>query len=99
MEATMHPTLSDDDQLRRARKRAGAKFGLLIHTVVFLSVNVGLAALALSQGRQWFVWPLLGWGFGLAMHAFVVLGGGRLRERMVGRELERIQRQSQRASR
>lgn len=40
-----------------------------MHAAVYLLVNLGLAALALSSGRDWHAYPtLLGWGLGLAIH-------------------------------
>ena len=51
-----------------ASKRAGAKMGWYMHAAVYLLVNLGLAALALSSGRDWHAYPLLGWGLGLAIH-------------------------------
>jgi hypothetical protein len=45
--------------------------GLLIHAVVYAAVNVLLIVVnALTwSGYPWFVYPLLGWGIGLAAHA------------------------------
>ena len=46
-------------------------------------------------GRHWAVFPLLGWGLGLAIHGIVVLlrtGRLGLHERMVQRERERLAR-------
>ena len=72
-----------------ASKRAGAKMGWYMHAAVYLLVNLGLAALALSSGRDWHAYPLLGWGLGLAIHGAAVwlIGpGAALRERLVERE-------------
>ena len=83
---------------RIARKRAGAKLGWYAHAAVFVLVNLFVFALseyALGT-RTWSVKPLLGWGLGLALHGISVwfLGaGGDLRERMVQKERERLQRQ------
>jgi hypothetical protein len=45
--------------------------GLLIHAVVYVAVNVLLIVVnAMTwSGYPWFVYPLLGWGIGLAAHA------------------------------
>ena len=81
-----------------ARKRAGAKMGWYAHAAVYLVVNLFLFALshyAFGQ-RPWSVLPLLGWGLGLALHGisvFLLGAGGGLRERMVQRERERLQRE------
>ena len=47
-----------------------------LHLLVYLAVNFGLLLLnlvTLTEG-VWFVWPLLGWGIGLAAHALNVYG-------------------------
>jgi len=45
--------------------------GLLIHTVVYVAVNVLLVVVwAITwTGHPWFLYPLFGWGIGLAAHA------------------------------
>jgi hypothetical protein len=59
-----------------------ARISLAIHTAAFLAVNTALAAVNLSSGdRLWFQWPLLGWGAGLAWHAWVVAAHVGLRGR------------------
>ncbi|MDP2033365.1 MAG: 2TM domain-containing protein [Polaromonas sp.] len=76
-----------------ARKRAGAKLGWYIHATVYLLVNLLLLALSLSSGRHWAVFPLLGWGLGLAVHGavvFLLTGGAGLHERLVQQERERL---------
>ncbi len=88
---------SNDDLDKLARRRAGAKLGWYGHAAVYLVVNLFLFALseyALGQ-RRWSIYPLLGWGLGLALHgvAVFVLGpGSGLRERMVEKERERLRR-------
>jgi hypothetical protein len=82
---------------RLARKRAGAKLGWYIHATVYVLVNLGLFAMSeFAFGhRNWTLGPLLGWGLGLALHGISVfwLGkGSSLRERMVQKERERLQR-------
>ena len=85
-----HRPHTEDDRIERlARRRAGAKMGWYMHAAVYLLVNLGLAALALSSGRDWHAYPLLGWGLGLAIHGAAVwlIGpGAALRERLVERE-------------
>jgi hypothetical protein len=49
------------------------RIGLLIHAAAYLLVNLLLVAIDFrSPERLWFYWPLLGWGLGLAWHAFAV---------------------------
>ncbi len=94
----MSTPLSVEEIDRIARKRAGAKLGWYIHASVYVLVNLfvfSMSEYALGT-RAWSVKPLLGWGLGLALHGISVwfLGsGGELRERMVQKERERLQRQ------
>ncbi|MEP6825569.1 MAG: 2TM domain-containing protein [Ramlibacter sp.] len=83
----------DHELERQARKRAGAKLGWTIHAAVYLCVNLLLVALSAASGRGWAVFPLLGWGVGLAIHGavvFLVTGGAGLYERLLQRERERL---------
>ena len=90
--------LSPEAIERLARKRAGAKLGWYVHAVVYVLVNLFLFSLshhAFGQ-RPWSVVPLLGWGLGLVLHGvsvFMLGAGGGLRERMVQKERERLQRE------
>lgn len=89
--------LSPEEIDRLARQRAGAKLGWYAHATVFTVVN--LAVFATSEygwgTRNWSGKPFVGWGVGLVLHGvsvFVLGKGGGLRERMVARERERIER-------
>ena len=93
----MTPSLSPEEIERLARKRAGAKLGWYVHAMVYVLVN--LVFWAMSQhgfgSRPWSVFPLLGWGLGLTLHGisvFVLGTGSALRERLVQKERERLQR-------
>ena len=94
----MSTPLSDAEIDRIARKRAGAKLGWYIHAAVYVLVN-SMMLMASSQGlthRQWTFGPVLGWGLGLLLHGiavFVLGSGSGLRENMVQKERERLQRQ------
>ena len=81
-----------------ARRRAGAKLGWYVHAVAFTVIN--LVVFGMSRygfgNRPWSVFPLLGWGLGLALHGisvFVIGSGSGLRERMVQKERERLLRE------
>ncbi len=94
----MSQPLSDDDIDRLARRRAGAKLGWYIHAAVYVVVNLFLFALSeygMGQ-RRWSVYPLMGWGLGLALHGiavFVLGAGSGLRERLVEKERQRLRRE------
>ena len=94
----MHQPLSPEELESIARRRAGAKLGWYIHATVYVFVNLFIFAIS-RYGfghRPWSVFPLLGWGLGLALHGisvFVLGTGSGLRERLVQKERERLQRQ------
>ena len=93
----MNPPLTPDEIDDLAKKRAGAKMGWYIHATVYVLVNVFLFAVSrYGLGtRNWSVAPLLGWGLGLALHGISVWfvgAGSSLRQRMVQRERDQIQR-------
>jgi hypothetical protein len=82
-----------EDLKRIARRRAGAKLGLYIHAAVYIAVNAFLALVQMQTTPQvhWNLWPLAGWGLGLAIHASVVLlAASGLRERMEADELRKL---------
>ncbi len=92
--------LSPEEIDALARKRAGAKLGWYAHATVYVLVNLVIFAMSRYAfgTRPWSVFPLLGWGLGLVLHGvsvFVLGAGSGLRERLVQRERERIQRQQQ----
>ena len=86
---------------RLARKRAGAKMGWYVHACMYVLVNAFMFALSYfgMRHRPWSVYPVLGWGLGLALHGvavFVLGGGSGLRERLIERERERLRREQDR---
>lgn len=90
------PAPEDRDLYARARRRVAMRTGLYTHALVFVLVNLGLLALnGLTGGYRWSVWPALGWGVGLAIHAIVTLlnlQGEGWRQRMLAREIEHLKR-------
>ncbi len=91
-----HYTPEEIDRL--ARKRAGAKLGWYMHALVYLLVNGVLLAVS-HHGfgqRPWSMFPALGWGLGLVLHGvsvFVLGRGSALRENLVRKERERLERE------
>ncbi|MDP2450802.1 MAG: 2TM domain-containing protein [Polaromonas sp.] len=91
-------TPQDKNLEHLARKRAGAKIGWYIHAALYLLVNGVIFAMSIHGfgSRPWSLFPLLGWGLGLVLHGvsvFVLGNGSGLRERMVQKERERLQRE------
>ncbi len=96
MNATATP-LSEQQLERLARRRAGAKMGWYVHALVYVSVNAGLALIAWNSGRDWALYPLAGWGLGLAIHGLAVwLGSGSagLHARLLQSEREKLRRRA-----
>lgn len=88
------PGTTEQDLLRRARKRVNLKLGFVAHLAAYVVVNAGMLLLDRGVGgHRWSLWPLAGWGIGLAIHGLATaaaLRGEGLRERMVAREVERL---------
>lgn len=83
----------DADLEATARRRAAARMGWYVHAFVYLVVNTVLAALSLSTGRHWAIFPALGWGLGLLLHGlgvWLALGGGGLQQRLLNQERARL---------
>lgn len=93
----MAAPLTDQQITRMAKARVAFK----THLVVYIAVNLFLAAIWLitrggdsnsgsPDGGYWPIWTHLGWGLGLAIHGFTTYGPG---SNMLQREEERIRRQ------
>jgi uncharacterized membrane protein len=76
----MHETHNEDYALQRARKRVEDIKGFYVHLGIYLIVNTALFAINMvtTPDTLWFYWPLLGWGIGVAIHAFALVTEGRL---------------------
>jgi 2TM domain-containing protein len=90
---------SDQERYERAKQRVEVLRGFYGHALVFVLVNIGLAAynVATTPDRLWFVLTVAGWGIGLFAHAAYVFGSGRFfgagwQERKIREEMDRDQR-------
>jgi hypothetical protein len=61
---------------QRARRRLLAEKSFYIHLATYVIVISALFVInALTgSGRWWFVWPAIGWGVGLTIHALSTFG-------------------------
>jgi hypothetical protein len=72
---------------RRERRHRAARAGFRWHARAYLAVNAVLVLIWLSIWLQrdgaypWFVYPLIGWGIGLAVHYSAVRPAFRSRRR------------------
>jgi hypothetical protein len=59
----------------RARRRLAAEKGFYVHLATYVIV-IGCLVLinAITGSRWWFVWPALGWGVGILVHALATFG-------------------------
>ena len=65
-------------------------------TAIYVLVNIFLLLnnLLTDPSSLWFYWPLLGWGIGLAAHAFLVFAaGGTLGKEWEERKIREIMEQ------
>ena len=83
----------DDLEERReaAVKRLRAKRSFKTHLAVYLIVNTLLVVIwaASGQGYFWPIWPIAGWGVGLAFNAWSAYFERPISEDEIRREMER----------
>ena len=76
MNSTSQIWRSPEDQraFDDARRHVRSMRRFYRHAIVFLAVNLGLAALSFFQvtHRQWPTWTLFGWGMALGIHGLLV---------------------------
>jgi len=78
----------------KAKKSVEARMGFYIHLAVYLGVNTLLIILnlAVTKGYFWAMWPMIGWGTGVILHAlftFVFTGKSTLKEQMIEKEMQK----------
>ena len=86
--------VDDEPELRRqALKRLEDKRGLMAHALAYVTVNLLLVALWYVTGAAFFwpVFPIFGWGIGLAFHTWAVLSPAP-GPRQVEAEMQRLRR-------
>jgi hypothetical protein len=91
-------TVRDYERAEREVTQEEARRGFRVHATAYALVNLLLLAINLlvvtqtSEDAIWFVFPLVGWGFGLAMH--YIFGVRRL-EMVITERQKRIERRAQ----
>ena len=83
----------EDDLRTAARRRLLARRGLAQHVLAYVSVNLALVVVWAMTGAAFFwpVYPILGWGIGLAFHVWDVYAPEPT-EDQVEAEMERLRR-------
>ncbi len=62
---------------QKAKERVTELRGFFGHLSVYVIVNLGLFLLNMMTAPDslWFIWPLMGWGIAIVLHALRVFGG------------------------
>jgi hypothetical protein len=91
--------MTDREIYEKAQKRVKEKKDFYSHLSSYVITMVFLLFLNLftAPGYLWVIWPAMGWGIGLAFHAFSVFGifGNQdddWEERELKKEIERLKR-------
>ncbi len=80
-----------------AERRVKQRLELWWHLGSYVIVNVFLIIVwaITGAGYPWFIWVMLGWGIGVAfhiMHYFLNVSGESRRQRMILKEMDKLQR-------
>ena len=73
---------TEETRYQKAKERVETIKGFYIHLIVYVLVNLMLFTINMiaSPGGLWFIWPLMGWGIAIVLHAvgvfFGTLGSG-----------------------
>ena len=67
-----------ETKYQKAKERVKALKDFYIHLTAYVVVNLILFSINMivSPDVQWFIWPLMGWGVAVALHALSVFGFG-----------------------
>jgi Na+/melibiose symporter-like transporter len=69
--------MNDEQRYQQARARVQALRQFYTHLAAYILINTALLILNLLNPTDglWFIWPLFGWGIGMAAHALNVFSG------------------------
>jgi hypothetical protein len=82
---------SDSDAREAAVQRLKARRDFRNHVAIYIIVNALLVVIwaATGAGYFWPIWPIAGWGVGLAFNAWAVYFERPITEEQIRREMER----------
>jgi hypothetical protein len=85
---------AEDELRRRAVKRLRAKAGFWTHLAIYLAVNAFLVVIWFFAGAGFFwpIFPIAGWGTGVAANAWDVFGREPVTEERIQREINHLRR-------
>ena len=80
-----------NDRREAAIKRLEARRAFQLHATLYVAVNLLLIVIWAMTGAGYFwpVWPILGWGIGIAIHYWTVFKQKPITEDEIRREMER----------
>ncbi len=84
--------MADADMRREAAiKRLEAKRGFAVHAAIYVIVNLLLVVIWAFSGHDYFwpIWPIVGWGVGLAIHGWMTDFQKPISEDDIRREMEK----------
>ena len=83
---------SEEERRKLALRRLEAKSEFQAHLMAYLLVNLLLVGIWFVTGRHFFwpIFPLLGWGIGLGLHAWAAYGQRPPTEERIRREMDRL---------
>jgi len=86
--------VENQEAYQRAKRRVESKYGFYRHMVIYAAVSILLIIINFSTSADylWVMWPLIGWGFAVFLHAlrvFVFPGGSIITEEMIEEEMRK----------
>jgi len=89
--------MDEQERYQEAKKRVEEIKGFYFHLVTYVIINAVLIIINLLTSPEylWFIWPIVGWGVGLLIHAFTVfsnLWGKSWEERKIKEIMEKDKR-------
>lgn len=66
-----------ETKYQEAKEKVEVIKGFYIHLIVYVVINLMLFTINIttSPGNLWFIWPLMGWGVAIVLHAARVFFG------------------------
>ena len=68
---------TQETKYQKAKERVEEIKGFYVHLIVYILVNLLLFTINMitSPDNLWFIWPLMGWGIAIPLHAVRVFAG------------------------
>lgn len=85
----------DRELYKMAKKRVLAKKGFKIHLATYILVSILLVIISLYSKSYWFIFPVLGWGIGIAAHG-ISLNSALNSRNEIEKELDYLRQQNNR---